>query len=271
VPISQTARHLSLPTHTFDTFTGWSPPFSYNIVVAVSFGLLVPPRILGQASYGGLNVHPSLLPDLRGSAPIAHAILKQREYTGVSVQTLHPQHFDQGTILAQSLAPGVKIETNETAKQLEARLADIGADMLIDVLKSRSFVTPPQNVGWYAGPVDYAPKTTKQDRFIDFRTHTISEILAIQRALGDTWCLLPNGDRLIMHEMVSLDEVEVVNLGAIEKTGEPGLWVQDDSRVPLFRAACGRVGGLRKSTYAGGLAGKGNKKVKKLLQGKLSV
>jgi len=66
VPIKDMAMELKLPTHEIATFTGWKPPVygteSMSLVIAVSFGLLVPPRILNLATYGGLNVHPSLLP-----------------------------------------------------------------------------------------------------------------------------------------------------------------------------------------------------------------
>ena len=67
-PIKEVAiDELNLPLHQIDTFTGWSPPQPdgqpINLVVAVSFGLFVPPRILSAAKYGGLNVHPSLLPE----------------------------------------------------------------------------------------------------------------------------------------------------------------------------------------------------------------
>jgi methionyl-tRNA formyltransferase len=79
----------------------------------------VPPRILQKLKYGGLNVHPSLLPDLRGAAPIEHAILSGRNYTGVSVQTLHPLHFDHGVVLAQTPAPGIPIGPDTTAAALE--------------------------------------------------------------------------------------------------------------------------------------------------------
>ncbi|KAJ4388258.1 Methionyl-tRNA formyltransferase, partial [Neurospora sp. IMI 360204] len=67
VPIQNLAEELSLSIHVRDTFTGWSLPQTpdgepINLIVAVSFGLFVPPRCLNQAKYGGLNVHPSLLP-----------------------------------------------------------------------------------------------------------------------------------------------------------------------------------------------------------------
>jgi methionyl-tRNA formyltransferase len=64
VPIKSVAgKELDLNVHQIDTFTGWTPPQPFNMVVAVSFGLLVPPRILNAAKYGGLNVHPSMLPE----------------------------------------------------------------------------------------------------------------------------------------------------------------------------------------------------------------
>jgi len=67
VPIKQVATALGLPIHQIDTFTGWQPPSPngkpFNLIVAVSFGLLIPARIINAARYGGLNVHPSMLPE----------------------------------------------------------------------------------------------------------------------------------------------------------------------------------------------------------------
>jgi methionyl-tRNA formyltransferase len=232
-----------------------------NLVVAVSFGLLVPPRILGLARYGGINVHPSLLPDLRGAAPIEHAILKRRERTGVSIQTLHPTHFDQGSVLAQTSAPGMQIPRDMTATALQDQLATAGAQMLVDVLKSQKYVPPHQDAGWYAaskGPIEHAPKITKQDRFVDFSERTMDEILAIQQALGNPWCILPNGDRLIMHKVADAQKMDTLGHGA-------GIWMQEKAEYPTFRAACGRFGMILESTYAGTKAGQGNAKLLRVL------
>lgn len=212
--------------------------------------------------YGGLNVHPSLLPDLRGAAPIEHAILRRRDYTGVSIQTLHPQHFDRGLVLAQTPAPGVSIPWGTTATRLETQLAQSGADMLVNVLKTRSFVQPVEDAGWYAssdGPIDHAPKIQKQDRSIDLKQSTLEDLLAAQYALGDTWCTLPNGDRLILHK--------VVDTGRLDPPGsKPGFWAQYGSpRTLMLRDALGRVGIVEESTYAGGKAGMGNDKMIRLL------
>jgi methionyl-tRNA formyltransferase len=261
VPIKQVATdELSLTAHAIDTFTGWVPPAPINLGIAVSFGLLVPPRILNSAKYGGLNVHPSLLPDLRGPAPIEHAVLKRRSHTGVSIQTLDPQHFDRGTILAQTAAPGIPILHNTTAAMLKMQLAKTGADMLIDVLRSHKFLHPLQDVGWYAasnGPTDHAGKIVKNDHFVDFSKHTMDNILARKNALGNLWCFMPNGDRLIINDMALAEDANVPN-------ALPGTWTQQDSH-PLVQTVCGKVGRIISSTCAGGKVGQGNAKLLRTL------
>ncbi len=67
VPLQKLAESLKLTVHERDNFTKWDMPHPggepINLIVAVSFGLFVPPRLLRTAHYGGLNVHPSLLPE----------------------------------------------------------------------------------------------------------------------------------------------------------------------------------------------------------------
>jgi methionyl-tRNA formyltransferase len=260
VPIKHAAAptDLSLPTHAVDTFTGWTPPPSINLIIAVSFGLFVPPRILNQAKYGGLNVHPSLLPDLPGPAPIEHAILKGRRTTGITIQTLDPEHFDQGTILAQSSVP---VRHDHTAAELHKQLETAGAKELVHVLQTRKFVPPLDDARLPSGsgPMEYARKLTKQDRFIDLAKSTLGEILAITRALGPPWCFLPNGRRL---QLLEIQHVKEMN----GDHDAPGFFVDKDTRQIVMRAACGSVARLVKSTYEGGAAGLGNREVEKLLR-----
>jgi methionyl-tRNA formyltransferase len=61
VPIKAAAKDLDLPIHQLDDFRNFNR--SYNLIIAVSFGLLVPADIINRAKYGGLNVHPSFLPE----------------------------------------------------------------------------------------------------------------------------------------------------------------------------------------------------------------
>ncbi|KAF3058154.1 Methionyl-tRNA formyltransferase, mitochondrial [Daldinia childiae] len=87
-------------------------PSHTNLIIAVSFGLFVPPRLLRAAQYGGLNVHPSLLPDLRGPAPLQHALLAGHTHTGISLQTLDDRAFDHGLILARTPPLPIPPDTN---------------------------------------------------------------------------------------------------------------------------------------------------------------
>ncbi|KAL2178091.1 uncharacterized protein P884DRAFT_284665 [Thermothelomyces heterothallicus CBS 202.75] len=113
-----------------------------NLIIAVSFGLFVPSRLINASKYGGLNVHPSLLPDLRGPAPIHHALLAERDYTGITIQTLSPEAFDAGIPLLQTPAPGVPIPEGCTPEQLHEILAPMGAQLLVQALRAGLYVPP---------------------------------------------------------------------------------------------------------------------------------
>ncbi|KAJ5818372.1 methionyl-tRNA formyltransferase family protein [Penicillium riverlandense] len=193
VPIKAAASDLSLPIHEIDTFTGWTPPTSVNLIVAVSFGLFVPSRLLNSAKYGGLNVHPSLLPDFRGPAPLHHTLLAGRNKTGVSLQTLHLKHFDHGTILSQTPAPGFDVPNPEscTVPELIDVVAPKGAQLLVDGIKEGLFVPPVVDAGWRAaqGSHDliHAAKIKPEDRHIDWTNWSLVNINRRSRVLGPLW------------------------------------------------------------------------------------
>ncbi|PVI07926.1 Formyltransferase [Periconia macrospinosa] len=273
VPIQKVAaEELQLNTHVIDTFTGWTPNVPINLIIAVSFGLFVPPRILNLAKYKGLNVHPSLLPDLRGPAPLHHTILRRRPFAGITVQTLHPHKFDGGTILAQSPQPGLEYDRDSTLQNLIEYLGPVGGDMLVDVLKSRAFIPPLEDVGWYAdsgGPIDHAGKVDKKRCFVDFSQATLSDILSIEKIRGVPWTVLPNGHRLVMNKCRAADVVVDANV-------EAGIWCPDfdhpehneaiaSHRQLLAKTACGGVLLIEQSTCEGGKLGSGYDRVKKIM------
>ncbi|KAM0552524.1 hypothetical protein ACHAPJ_007852 [Fusarium lateritium] len=168
-------------------------PQGTNLVIAVSFGLFVPPRILKSAKYGGLNVHPSLLPDLRGPAPIHHAILRGYDHTGVSLQTLDDKAFDHGTVLSQTPRPGIPIPPGCTVQELTNLLAPIGAQMLVQGLRDGVHVPPRRNQGWKVEDLEekklaHAPKVTKAYGHVDnWSRWTADEIARKVRVLGSVW------------------------------------------------------------------------------------
>lgn len=268
VPIKAAAAEELCKAHEIPTFTGWEPPSRVDLIIAVSFGLFVPPRILGLARYGGLNLHPSLLPDLKGPAPIQHALLKGRKYTGVSVQTLHPSQFDGGLVLAQTPSPGIAIPNGIDGKSLTEMLGDLGADMLVDILKTKAFVPPLKDVGWYKdsdGPIEHAPKISAPHLEVTSET-TMEQVFVIKRAIGNPWFNLPTGDRLILNEFKvsthAFDD-ELCN-GRVGKLTYNRFGLNKD--VPLVQMACGGVIEIEKCTWSGGAVGHGNQKLVRLLK-----
>ncbi|KAI4095480.1 MAG: hypothetical protein LQ344_001606 [Seirophora lacunosa] len=162
-----------------------------NLIVAVSFGLLVAPRILKLAKYGGVNIHPSILPEFRGPAPLHHTLLNNRKTTGVTLQTLHPTRFDDGKIIDQTPYPGIE-HGAETVEDLRDKLAHLGADMLVQSIRNHSFLPPIQEAiksEAFRTPamLTYASKVGPKDRHIDWATWTASDILRRQKVIGPLW------------------------------------------------------------------------------------
>ncbi|MGH7559763.1 MAG: methionyl-tRNA formyltransferase [Gemmatimonadales bacterium] len=104
----------------------WHP----ELGVVVAYGHLLPPSVLGLPSRGMINVHASLLPALRGAAPVQHAILRGDTTTGVTIMQMD-RGMDSGDILHQVETP---IEPDETGGELTLRLARLGADALLEAL-----------------------------------------------------------------------------------------------------------------------------------------
>jgi methionyl-tRNA formyltransferase len=150
----------------------------------------VPARLLEAATYGGLNVHPSLLPDLRGPAPIQHALLHRKQHTGVSVQTMHPTTFDAGVVLAQSPLPGVAISESATVDDMIAKLGPLGAEMLVQTVSCGSFISPINAVSTALLPeqeLRHAPKLGAKDHQIQWSHWDASEVILRSRVLGRLW------------------------------------------------------------------------------------
>jgi methionyl-tRNA formyltransferase len=189
-PVKGEANKLGLSVFQIDTFTGWEPPPT-DLIVAVSFGLLVPTRILEASKYGGINVHPSLLPDLRGAAPVHWAIMLGRKHTGVTIQSLHPTKFDEGVIIDQTPAPGIPV--NHKWGGLTDTLSAFGAEMLVNVIRKKLYIPPYKPLA----PRDFdeialAPKIASQHRMIDFNSLTADDILRRKDALNKLTCFAQN-------------------------------------------------------------------------------
>lgn len=101
-----------------------------DLIVVAAYGQILRPRVLDLPPLGCLNVHPSLLPQLRGASPIQSAIREGLTETGVSIM-LMDERMDAGPVLSQVTAPIFLEDTGET---LGDRLARLGAELLVDTI-----------------------------------------------------------------------------------------------------------------------------------------
>jgi methionyl-tRNA formyltransferase len=145
--------------------------------VVVAYGHILKPDLLTLPKLGMVNVHASLLPALRGAAPIVHAILQGFTETGVSIMQME-EGLDTGPVLLRAPTP---IAPDETGGELTARLAELGALALVEaltLLASGTAQLEPQN----HAAASYAPKLTHQNARIDW-TGGVTAISRQARAL----------------------------------------------------------------------------------------
>ena len=103
-----------------------------ELIVVAAYGKILPSEILDYPVKGCINVHSSLLPKYRGAAPINWAILNGEAVTGVTIMHMVPA-LDAGDIIAQASTP---IGADETAPTLTARLAELGAELLVSAVEA---------------------------------------------------------------------------------------------------------------------------------------
>ncbi|KAH8162292.1 hypothetical protein CIB48_g5955 [Xylaria polymorpha] len=207
---------------------------NYYLIIAVSFGLFVPPRLLRGAKYGGLNLHPSLLPDLRGPAPLQHTLLSAREFTGVSLQTLDDKTFDHGIVLSQTpsdAAAALRIPPScKTVHELQALVTPVAVEMLIDGLRRGVHVPPLEDKGcWKPGAATalvHAPKITKADRRLSVSVlgGQTSSLARRHAAIGPLW--FEARDRQGRRRRVIVEAVEELSAD-VSATNRPRMLTED--------------------------------------------
>ncbi|KAK6218260.1 hypothetical protein LQW54_002787 [Pestalotiopsis sp. IQ-011] len=245
-PIRDVATELNLTIHERDTFTGWTMPSRINLIVAVSFGLFVPARLLRAARYGGLNVHPSLLPEFRGAAPLHHALLAGRPAAGVTLQTLDDRAFDAGVVLAQTpLDRLVPVEAGRTTVPgLQAALTPVATDMLVRSLREGRHVPPLRAVGWQQqqeqarsdgssillpDATALAPKITPQMRQLvppppagsGSSSWTARQAVLRQTVIGPLWFRAPERQQAQVKRIIVDGPLEEVALGNGDERFDP--------------------------------------------------
>ncbi|KAL1500935.1 hypothetical protein ABEB36_006351 [Hypothenemus hampei] len=201
-PIWKFARQRNLVTQTWPLEHQQLNNFDLGLVV--SFGHLIPEKIIQAFPLGMLNVHGSLLPRWRGASPITYALANGDTETGVTIMTIHPKRFDIGDIVWQEK---VTIGSDDTYVELHKRLGCLGAQCLVKTLKnlkeSLKNCRPQPTEG-----ITHAPKLTPEFGVVKWSQYTASQIVNLERALKSLFPLKTtwNGIPVKLFETLELKE-----------------------------------------------------------------
>ena len=202
------------------------------------YGQLLSPQTLAVAAYGGVNLHGSLLPRHRGAAPVQWAILEGDAATGASVIHMTPA-LDAGRVIVAVETP---IGLDETAPQLEQRLAEMGAAAVLEAIDMLIAVGPGGTLGTLQDParVTRAPRLAKADGLVDWSLPA-SRIARMRRALEPwprTATFLQYGAdraslRIVLEEVAVADVADAADRDAVSGT----ILSADDAGLVV---ACGK-------------------------------
>jgi methionyl-tRNA formyltransferase len=167
-PVKVAAKQLGVEVHQPERIrrpesVEWLKEMAPDLMVVVGYGQIIPQSIIDIPRFGILNVHASLLPKYRGAAPIQWAIANGETETGVTIMQIDAG-LDTGDMLLKSSVP---IGPDQTAPELSAELAPVGARLLIEAIaqiESGIAVRKKQN----NEEATYAPILKKEDGRIEW-------------------------------------------------------------------------------------------------------
>lgn len=217
-PVKEAALRAGLPVlqperPVGDLFLGALRKLQPELGVVVAYGHILRPEVLALPVHGMLNVHASLLPRLRGAAPIQWAIANGDAITGISIMQMEAG-MDTGPVLH---AVPTRIGPDETAGQLTARLADLGALALTEALAMHRIGALRPNPQDH-GAATYAPKITRELARLDWHADAAAvaaRIRAFDPAPG-AWATLDGS------------EVKLFGAHVADGGGMPGSIVEAD-------------------------------------------
>lgn len=170
-----------------------------TLIVTCAYGQLVPREILVYPEYGCINVHASLLPKLRGGAPIHRAIINGDKETGITIMHMNPR-LDEGDIISQAK---IEITETDTASTLHDKLSVLGKELLLKTLPSIIDGTS-NRISQNSNEATFAFNISKEDEKIDF-SKTKRQIYNQVRGLN-SW---PGAYTILKNKRIKIYECEM--------------------------------------------------------------
>lgn len=181
-----------------------------DVIVVVAFGQILPREVLNIPQYGCINVHASLLPELRGAAPINWSIIRGNNKTGITTMLMN-EGLDTGDMLLKS---EINIDDNDTCEIIHDKLMSKGAELLIQTLcgiESGSLTPEKQQ----EEKSSYAPMLTKELGHINWNRES-TEVYNLIRGIIP-W---PVAQTFYKDKMIKIWKAENISSGTHLKPGE---------------------------------------------------
>lgn len=201
-----------------------------DIIITCAYGQIIPKEILDYPRLGCINVHGSLLPKLRGGAPIHHAIIDGEEETGITVMYMDAK-MDSGDIIFQKR---IKIEDSDTVETLWDKMSLLGRDALLEVMPSIIAGTN-KRIKQDESKVTFGYNIKREEEHLDFNK-TSREVFNHIRGLSpipSAYSLLDDLE-IKIYESFILEKkfsgvpgeiVDIIKEGIVVKTGDGSLCI----------------------------------------------
>lgn len=186
-PVYELALHNNIKIFTPNTFK--NPKNLENIkilkpdlIIVVSYGLILTKDLLEIPTYGCINIHPSILPKYRGCAPMERCLMSNDTETGVCIMKVD-EGLDTGDVIGLEKIP---INKDTDIQYLKQKLSEIGAKMLIDIVNN---IEKNKNISYIKQNNDIATfteKITNADAIIDWKNESVIKIHKKIMALNDS-------------------------------------------------------------------------------------
>ncbi len=169
-PVKQAALELEIPVFQPESlktaeFLDWLESQHADLMIVVAYGLILPQAVLDSPRFGCWNIHASLLPRWRGAAPIQRAIEAGDTESGVCIMRMDAG-LDTGAVLARSR---IEIAPDETGGSLHDRLAQLGAETLLQCVEQLNAGSLPAAIPQEAAGISYARKLDKTEAGIHWQ------------------------------------------------------------------------------------------------------
>ena len=198
-----------------------------DIIITCAYGQIIPEEILNYPKYGCINVHGSLLPKLRGGAPIHHAIINGDQKTGITIMYMDKK-MDSGDIISQK---EISILDNDNLDSLYEKMSNLGMIALSESLPSIVNRTC-KRIKQDNNEVTFGLNITKEEEKINFNNSAINIFNQIRglSSIPGAYCLLDD-KRMKVYASTITNIDSKSTPGKIEKIDKTGIYINTNDKM----------------------------------------